>query len=245
MCCPDSSARWRRFSEVTGGTTGVGFPVRASAPLTPQRWQRAARPDDLAAVVHGDRRALAEIGLLSVLPDEYMAVPSSDDFTVGTKERAVERHDLSLPIRPEEGGPLVHCTQDLPAVVDRQRVCIPAGECAQVMHLAIFPDERAVKRGICRGSTDDRTMDIDRGRNAIDALHRLTAGARSENPQIAHHSVLPQEGMTQICVIACMGESGDRTPTDDLATSIPCRGERSHRQGCVELSQIPGAVVAP
>src|SRR5436190_13430648 len=233
--------------------------MRASAPLTPQSWQRPARPDDVAAGVHGDRRALAEIGLLSVLPDDYMAAPSSDDFSVGTKEQvlisevfsvwtkehAVDRHDLSFPIRPEEGGPLVHCTQDLPAVVDRQRVCIPAGECAQVTHLAIFPDERAVKRAICRGLTDDRAMDIDRGRNAPVARHRLTARARSENPQIAHHPVLPQEGMPQICVIACMGESGDRTPTDDLAASIPRHRERSHRKGCVELSQIHGRVVAP
>src|SRR5205807_10315607 len=132
-----------------------------------------------------------------------------------------------LAIVPKEGCvrviPFSDSPEDLPAVVDRTRKRVMTWKNTNVPHHAILPNEGAPE-GISTARTDDHALRIDARCFAPAAISRRLAptGERREDPEVAHHAIVPQEGVKNVDPIrACIAEPVDSTASDNLTAAIP------------------------
>ena len=68
--CAEPRQLLARLGRDRGAGAAADLPDISAALLTPESWQRAASPDNVAAAIHGDRRTLSEVSHVALFPNE-------------------------------------------------------------------------------------------------------------------------------------------------------------------------------
>src|SRR6185312_980342 len=153
----------------------------------------------------------------------------SDDFSVGAEVWQVHRgrrDELRVTILPEKGAVVAgrpYNSDHLPAVVNRQRDGLVAGERAEVAHLTILPNE-GTPQSINAAHADDEAVCIDACRPAGAAIvvRGGRAGERGQGAKVPHDPIFPNEWMEQLTPVAVpLRDRRDFASTNDLTTRIP------------------------